>query len=204
MISFNIATPKQFWLARLAAIVCFLLTACGHASPKGTEELPSSNVSLVDTRAEQQLSPAAERRWNATAHVVRGFVMRVEAAGTSLPGDRLAGYLIHADSEQPASGEVLERLIALVRNNNGFDDSIVKRCKSGLSVGFRLIRKDASTGKDLNPTELVLDFGCNRMTIAAEGQPTTLESYYFDPSRDAFIRLVNYALPDDERLRSLK
>jgi hypothetical protein len=182
MISFNIATPKQSWSARLAAVVCLLLTACGHASLEGTEAILSNNSRPAEPTTEQHLSPAAERRWNATAHVVHGLIMRVEAVAASLPGERLAGYLIHADSEQAASDEVLEQLIALVRNNDGFDDSIVKRCKSGLSVGFRLFRKDASTGNALSATELVLDFGCDRMTVAEEGQPTTLESYYFDLS----------------------
>lgn len=130
--------------------------------------------------------------------------MRVEAVGAPSSGDdRLAGYLINEGSEQPLPEQLTSDFVSLVRAKGGFDDSIRKRCKPGLSVGFRLARSCAETKGEQQVSELVVDFGCNRLTIGDGSDETPLQAYFFDPSRAAFVNLVKRALPDDELLKSL-
>jgi len=53
-------------------------------------------------------------------------------------------------------------------------------------------------------TEVVLDFGCEKLTMAEAGATHDLHSTYFDPSRAAFVAFVNSALPDDSELSKLR
>jgi hypothetical protein len=104
------------------------------------------------------------------------------------------------------SSELLNELVTLVRSDSGFDDSIVKRCRPGTSVGFRLLRKPPPDSGSTNEpvTELVLDFGCEKLTMAEAGATHDLHATYFDPSRAAFVVFVNRALPDDRELSRLR
>jgi hypothetical protein len=143
-------------------------------------------------------------RWNATTNVVEGTVLRVKAVGRSVAGPKLAGYLILSATERPLSKHILDQLVALVRAPEGFDDSVTKRCRPGVSVGFRLRRKPVAKGMKQTITSMVLDFGCNRLVIGdARGDPNA-EASYFDPSRAAFVELVKLAFPDDRELEALR
>jgi hypothetical protein len=145
-------------------------------------------------------------RSRATADVIKGTVMRVSGVGQAIPGARLAGYLIRPGTERPLSGELVNELVTLVRSDSGLDDSIVKRCRPGTSVGFRLFRKPPSGSGSTNEpvTELVLDFGCDKLTVAEAGATGNPHSTYFDRSRAAFVAFVKRALPDDNELRKLR
>lgn len=184
------------------------MTACSPVSTEATAEVRSEYTqdppASPEMQREENLSPAEQQRWAATAGVTGGVVMRVEAVGGSQSGDRLAGYLIRTETKRPVSEEILEQLVALVRARDGFDDSVIKRCRPGLSVGFRLTRKgvDDTAGQEIS--ELVIDFGCDKLAIADGAGKSAVQSYYFDPSHAAFIRLVKRALPDDDELGTLK
>ena len=135
-------------------------------------------------------------RQQATEGVESGTVMRAEGVATATPGPRIAGYLARPDTERPLSAEALAELLALLRSDSGFDDSIVERCRPGLSIGVKLTRTAAPA------TELVLDFECERMILT--GPPGSGEQATdFGPSRDAFVAFAKHALPDDAEVQAL-
>jgi hypothetical protein len=142
----------------------------------------------------------AQRRMEATADVIRGTIMRVDAAAAVTPGPRLADYLVRAGTEQPLQPEALEDLVSLTRTESGFDDNIQRRCMPGAGVGIKLFRKGAATEIE---TDLVLDFGCDRLLIADAGSAPAFDSF-FDPSRAGFLAFVRRALPQDPELRKLR
>ena len=94
---------------------------------------------------------------------------------------------------------MLRDLVALVQSPEAFDDAIEKRCKSGVSVGFRLSRPPEQPS-----SEVVLDFGCDRLMVGAPGRDADGQASYFDPSRPAFVDLAKRALPDDPEVQALE
>lgn len=162
-------------------------------------KLPSPRIPPTTREAPP---PTVSPRWWATADVVSATVMRVEGVAQATPGPRLAGYLIRPGTEQPLSPEHTRELVELVRFDSGFDDSIVKRCRPAESVGFRLLREGPSGTRSSTTTELVLCFGCEKLSIAVNG--TDIHATYFDPSRNAFLSFVTRILPEDEELRKLR
>ena len=128
--------------------------------------------------------------------------MRVEGAGTATPGVRVADYLKRSGTERPLSEEILGELLRLLRSESGFDDSIVRRCRPGTSVGFVLTGKSANAGEE--KTEMALDFGCNKLILAHPGSNGDVHATDFGPSRSAFVALVKRALPNDRELRRLR
>ena len=191
-------------------LVLFFDTGCAQANKPDTDEgnggaILSGRQQVTGANAGPSGEWGARRiaRWNATMGVVGGTVLRVEAAGRSVPGPKLAGYLVLSETERPLSEHALEELVALIRSPDGFDDSVTKRCNPGISVGFRLMRKHAVEQKQQTRTELVVDFGCNRLLIGDAQGDSDAQASYFDPSRAAFVELVQLALPEDRELRSL-
>lgn len=150
--------------------------------------------------------PHSQVRWKATANVVSGTARRVAEAAENLQGERMAGYLILPGVEQPLGNETLQELITFVRSEHGFNDAILKRCKSGLGVGFRLVRKPsiAEDPASERTIDLTVDFGCNRLNLAYAGSTTLLQSTHFDEIRNRFVVLVQHALPDDPELSRLR
>jgi hypothetical protein len=143
---------------------------------------------------------SSEPRVRLTSDVAKGSAMRVAAAAEAAPGPRLASYLISPGEEKPLSEELLEELLALVRADAGFDASVVKRCQSGTSVGFRLTRQAAEP-----ETEIVADFGCDRLMIGEAGAAAQdIHVTYFDPSHAAFVDFVKRVLPDDKEVAALQ
>lgn len=214
---------KLFTIVGVAVLLA-APAACGHVSDDGggakavaqgeDAQVAQAGAPTSATPPAQQETPSAlplasgssELRSRATADLIKGTVMRVDGAAQATPGPRLAGYLIRPGTERPLSPELLNELASLVRSNTGFDDSIVKRCRPGTSVGFRLFRKAASDSGSTNEpvTELVLDFGCEKLTLAEGGATGEVHATYFDPSRAAFAAFVNRALPGDSELSELR
>jgi hypothetical protein len=191
------------------AVLLAALAACRSVSGGGGSGTPMSetpSTSKVTPPAVPLVSGPSGVRSRAAADVVKGTVLRVDGVALATPGSRLAGYLIRPGTERPLSSELLNELVTLVRSESGFDDSIVKRCRPGTSVGFRLFRKPApDSGSTNGPvTELVLDFGCQKLTVAEAGAAGNPHATYFDPSRAAFVAFVNRALPDDGELSKLR
>lgn len=163
-------------------------------------------VSEPRTPKEPQ-SPPAERRWRVTKDIVAVTAIRVRGVAPATPGTRLAGYLVPRGTTKRSLGaDDVAALIALVRSDTGFDDSITKRCRPGTSVGFELSRKaPAGGGPEAGPaTQLVLDFGCAKMTAVDTAEPADLHATYFDPSRSAFVAFVKRVLPGDSEIQKLK
>lgn len=142
------------------------------------------------------------RRQEAATDVVTGTVMRVDPAAKVTPGVRIADYLKRSGTERPLSRETIDELTVLLRSDKGFDDSIVKRCRPGTSVGIVLTRKAANAREEEN--ELVLDFGCEKLMLTGAGSTADVHATDFGPSRSAFVELVKRALPHDRELRKLR
>ena len=181
-----------------------ILCACKSGSDNAASAAPLAEVAKDGARLEAtpQAPPPSEEvasspRMKATADVVSATVMRVDGAAEATPGARLAGYLIRPDSERPLEPKLLQQLLSLVRSDSNFDDSIVTRCRPGVSVGFRLARRPAAS-------DLVVDFGCNRLSVTDSQAGADIHATSFDPSRAHFVALVKEALPDDAELRSLR
>ncbi len=128
--------------------------------------------------------------------------MRVDAAAKVTPGARVADYLKRSGTERPLSPESITDLTVLLRSETGFDDSIVKRCRPGISVGFVLTRQPANAGEE--KIELVLDFGCEKLMLTRAGSTADIHATDFGPSRSAFVALVKRSLPHDRELRKLR
>jgi hypothetical protein len=177
------------------------LTACGSAADDDAEPQQNPAKSAPTEAAKPPEAPPASGpaalRTRLTDGVVEATVMRVEGAGDAIPGERLAGYLVRPGSERPLSPELADELAALVRSSSGFDDEVLKRCPPGDGVGFRLTRQSNAPA-----TELVLDFGCNRLSLSEAGGE--ISSTYFDPSRSAFVSFVKRALPGDAEVSALQ
>jgi hypothetical protein len=177
------------------------LVACGSASDDAESQQASAPPKSAPEAAKPQDAPPASGpaalRARLTEGVGKATVMRVEGAGDAIPGERLAGYLVRPGSERPLSPELAQELVTLVRSSSGFDDEVMKRCPPGDGVGFRLARQSNAPA-----SELVLDFGCNRLSLAEAGGE--IQSTYFDPSRSAFVSFVKRALPDDSEVGALE
>jgi hypothetical protein len=130
--------------------------------------------------------------------------MRVEGVAEASPGPRFAGYVIRPGTERSLTPEQLRELVRLTRTDSGFDDSIVKRCRPGASVGFRLLHGAPAGVESVSVTELVLDFGCAKLLLGGGGKTADIHATYFDPSRGAFVAFVRRVLPDDSELSKLR
>jgi hypothetical protein len=156
--------------------------------------------------ANEPHSPPMARRWRATKDVVAATVIRVSGMGAATPGPRLAGYLVRPSTKRPLRADDVAALVELIRSGTGFDDSVTKRCRPGTSVGFELSRKTQAGGDSgAGPgTELVLDFGCAKLTTVDTADPADLHTTYFDPARGAFVAFVKRVLPGDGEIQKLK
>jgi hypothetical protein len=138
-------------------------------------------------------------RWKLTEGAVSGAIFRAHSAGTAIPGARILGYLVDARAgESPLLAASLRELVSHLRSPDGFDDTKIRRCMSGVSVGVRIARENATT-------EMVIDFGCDRLRIAgAAAENADMHVSQIDPSRSAFVHFVRGALPQDPALNALQ
>jgi len=153
-------------------------------------------------------------RWGLVSDVAKVTVMRLDfpktefdAAAAAAP-DRLAGFVIRPGSEQALDKATTDAFVALVRENKGFDDQTLDRCKSRDLVGFRIERTPRTTGtaprSDLG--EIAIDFACDKLFGAhgGSGRPRKAIATHFSPSRASFLALVKRALPADAQIAKLK
>lgn len=176
-----------------------------RAAPRPHAPAPPPVVAAQPAPDEPRSDPAAQR-WHAVKDVAAGTCVRVRGVAAVTPGPRLASYLVGPGPKRALSAEDVGALVELVRSNSGFDDSITKRCRPGISIGFELTRKaEAGVNLDVPPaTELVLDFGCAKLTVVDTRAPADLHSTYFDPSRSAFVAFAKRVLPGDRDIQKLK
>ena len=193
--------PEKRLIAIVWSIVLLgALAACRPAAEGDGEALAQADAEKQAQKEAQPMPESSEPRVRLTSGVVEGTARRVEAAADATPGPRLATYLISPGAEKPLSPELLEELLRLVREDSGFDASVVKRCQSGTSVGFSLVRESGQP-----KTEMVVDFGCDRLMIGEAGAAAAdLHVTYFDPSHDAFVDFVKRVLPDDKEVGQLR
>ncbi len=149
-----------------------------------TQELVSATAARID---------AIPPKWDGTA----------PASPTAI-----AAMPVRPGSEHPVDPADLASLVALLRDAKSYDDQIEKRCAMKTLVGFRLVRRPASTiPTHEEPAELVLDFTCMAMFVVHGGEgtkPRVVGATHFDPGRAAFVALVKKVFPADAELAKLK
>ncbi len=97
-------------------------------------------------------------------------------------------------------------LVKWLRKKEGFKDAALdakKNCGHQPAVGFALT-SSAAFGKE-RVSEVVVEFGCNRVTIVHEqaGQRVTAVSF-FDPSRSVIAGIASRGFPSDGELGRLQ
>lgn len=149
-----------------------------------TVDLVSATAARIDT-----LPP----KWDGTAPAAPGMI-------ASMP--------VRIGSEHPMDPADLATLVGLLQNAKSFDDQIAKRCVMKTFVGFRFLRRPASTiPTHEEPAELVLDFNCMALFVVHGGEgpkPRVVFATHFDPSRAAFLALARKVFPKDGELLALK
>jgi len=115
----------------------------------------------------------------------------------------LGRYLPRAATRRPLTAAATQKLLALLRSKTGIQDAIVKRCRPGALVAFRVARATPDLpGVPVTQTAIVLDYGCASLTVPGIGAEPTATSY-FDALYDDFAALARDALPDDDQLAKL-
>jgi len=180
----------------IAALLATGSTGMAETMRQQTPDAPRGDHGKMEVRmvSQAQQTPAQFRR-AVTEGIQTGSVLRAEAVAAATPGPRVGGYLATAGSERPLRSDQLAELIALIRAEGAFDDSIVKRCEPGTSVGFRL------SGNAGTVLDVVLDFGCDRLLLVDSGGDESATD--FGPSRGAFVAYVKRVLPADSEIQAL-
>jgi hypothetical protein len=152
-------------------------------------------------------------RWKATTDIVRGSAMRLSIpqrvwhVGDPAKKGLLAGFDIDS-KEVPLAEAELATLLELLRSPTGYDDKIMKRCRFGPLVGFRLVRSPATTSTSTeHDIEIAIDFRCMKLFIVeggTNGHPRTIHATHADPSRPGWLELARASLPSDAKLQHLK
>jgi len=188
-------------MALAAAMGCHAGSGAGEAHAGTVAEAQAAKPVAEGAANSEATTAQASARRSFTDAVSRGTILRVDGAAEATPGEKLGGYLVRPGTEQPLGAEALKELIALMRADSGFNDSIRKRCRPGVSVGIRLFRPGPNAAEAR--TDLVLDFGCNRLLVSAEGSAQAADTY-FDDARARFVEFAQRALPADAELRALR
>jgi hypothetical protein len=155
-------------------------------------------------------------RWGLVSDVAKVTVVRLDfpktdfdAASPAAP-DRIAGFIVRAGSEQVLDKATTDAFVALVRENKGFDDQTLDRCRSRDLVGFRIERTPrtapAPVAARSDVAEIAIDFACDKLFGAhgGSGRPRKAIATHFSPSRPGFLSLVKRALPADAQIAKLK
>jgi hypothetical protein len=154
-------------------------------------------------------------RWGLVSDVTKITVMRLDfpksgfdVASPAAP-DRVAGFVVRAGTEHPLDQATMNAFATLVRDDGGFDDQTLDRCRSRDLVGLRVERTLPTTAEAPRTAtaEIALDFACDKLFGAhggSAGMPRKALATHFAPSRNAFLALVKRALPGDTEIAKLK
>lgn len=142
-------------------------------------------------------------RWNAAFGVDSAEVVRADFAEPPSATAMLGRYQPRAASRRPLTAATTQKLLALLREKDGIQDAIVKRCRPGALVAFELqaSMRDVPGIPAIRST-VVLDFGCASLTVPGIGAEPTATSY-FDAIYDDVAALAREALPEDDQLAKL-
>ncbi|MBN1611643.1 MAG: hypothetical protein JW940_33720 [Polyangiaceae bacterium] len=156
-------------------------------------EMPASAAMLARRRAASESQRAV---------IVRLDPRDVEGADR-FARDRVAGFRVRAEPEQPVAAEVLTGLATWLRSSSGFNDKVVRRCARKHMVGFVL--QGATMPGSTGATEMAADFACNSLIVVRTEQRGRIETWsHFDASRSELLALVRRALPQDQELAALR
>lgn len=191
----------------------WVVRACGHEE----RELASPVASLPAR------SGRALERWGFAQGIVSAEVVRLDVAQPRA-GVGVLGYPRRNGTEKALSREAIAELAGALAAEQGYDDTVERRCASRDLVGLVLAYEPATTiYGDTTGTKVilgatahvVLDFGCKRMLAQWVGirtlwRDTDLrrgrqpETTYFDGLAPRFVALARAALPGDKDLAALK
>jgi hypothetical protein len=157
---------------------------------------------------------AEHDRVGVTQELVSATAARIDAIPPKWDGtvpaspSAIAAMPVRPGSEHPMDPVDLATLVALLRDAKNFDDQIEKRCAMKTLVGFRFVRRPASTiPTHEEPAELVVDFTCMALFVVHGGEgtkPRVVAATHFDPARAAMVALVKKVFPTDGELAKLK
>ena len=187
-----------------------VVRGCEHATAARAE---GPAFDLPDPRSAEGLV-----RWGLATNAKRATMVRLDlptAGGwtaEAMPSSgRLAGLIERPKTERALDQNSLETLVALLRDDKGYDDLIQKRCAIGKVVGVRLHRQSASFGPSdettMESVELAFDFRCQKLFAVYggfRGRAREVHATHFDPSRRAWLEFARHALAEDRELQTLK
>jgi len=160
-------------------------------------EVPSSEAMLARQRAASDVVRAT---------IVRLDPHRAKAATGARSDDHRAGFAVVPGTVNAIEVDGRSELVKWLRRKENFKDGnaeMRKVCAEQPAVGFSLT---SSSGSDRERVaEVVLEFGCNRITVVHEqgGQRVTTVSF-FDPSRSVVVAIASRAVPSDGELGRLQ
>jgi hypothetical protein len=169
-----------------------VVKSCDGADTFASPEFPIPHDS--------RLGPFA--RAGLTMDVASATVARLElptqefALGAPATPDHIAGFKVRPGTEKPLDRALVDKLLALMLHENGFDDQIAKRCLMTDLVGVRLLRHPRTTGAPkTDVVEIAFDQTCSKF-FAVRGDAThrVEMATHYDPQRPAFLAWAKRAL----------
>jgi hypothetical protein len=156
-------------------------------------------------------TPTMLTRQRVASNVVRATIARLDPRRAMMTGDAgsatsHAGWAVVRGTEQDIEVDGRSELVKWLRNHASFKDGprdTKRACPHQPVVAFSLTRSPAPAKE--TTAEIILEFGCNRMTVATEqvGRRATTVSF-FDPSRSVIAAIASRALPADQELGRLQ
>jgi hypothetical protein len=117
--------------------------------------------------------------------------------------DYVATHWVLQATKQPLTQDLTASFVKWLRNADGFDDKIFKRCARAPTVGLLLATSAPHAAQ--GTTEIIVDFACNSMGFATmEGRGRVWTEVHFDPSRAELLSIVRRGLPHDKQLQTLR
>lgn len=151
------------------------------------------------------MSAPAFERWSLVSDVALGRAMRLDPPAPGWKGDepaspgKVAGLAVRQKTARALDPDAMKALVRLMRDPQGFDDDIVKRCKMKDLVGFEVTRSLAAvpSGPARNDiVEIAIDGTCHKLFAVrggGAGSRRTLHATHYDPSRAGFAALIKLA-----------
>jgi hypothetical protein len=150
-------------------------------------------------------------RQRVASNVVGAAIARLDprrAKGTDDAGSATshAGFAIAPGTGQAIEVDGRSELVKWLRNDASFRNGAAdtkRACAHQPVVAFSLTRSPAPSKE--TTAEIILEFGCNRMTLVNEqaGRRLTTVSF-FDPSRSVIAAIASRSLPADQELLRLQ
>jgi hypothetical protein len=140
-------------------------------------------------------------RLRAASHVTRALLTTLDSGdvvdSVDPSEDRLAGVRRVGD-EVVLPPALVAELADWLRQPQGFDDRVVRRCERQNGFGFRLVRE--VSGLEAEVSEIAIDLNCNSIAIVnQEGERRRRADAFFDTSRPAALALLRAAMPGSAR-----